>query len=448
MNMIVDVIAQTWHALVLLLLSPFQQGLHIFILKFVPFVLFLEMPVYLLILVGVLKYYNREISFPAVSSPYCPTVSCIITCYAEGRDVQITIRSLAEQLYRGNIEIIAVIDGAHQNQDTYQAAREMEALCRDKPNRVLRILPKWQRGGRVSTLNSGLRCARGEIVINVDGDTSFDNDMVYRATRQFIDPDVVGVAGSLRVRNKDTSLVTRLQAIEYLISIDAGRTGLGEFNLVNNISGAFGIFRKSFIQRLGGWDSGTAEDLDMTLRIKNYFSRYPRLRIGFEPKAIGHTDVPATFRDFFDQRLRWDGDLFYIYIRKHFQSFNPRLLGWKNMLAQMWVGLLFQVILPFVILFYSVYVFTIYPVGLVLAVWILVYLVYLAIILIFYFVSVALISERPREDLRLAPYIILMPLFTFFLRIWAAIACLKELFLRSHLDSSMAPWWVLKKGKF
>lgn len=446
--MILEILAHAYHTLILLLLSMFQHGLELFILKFVPFFIFLEMPVYLLVLIGILKYYSKELT-PALENPaFLPTVSCIITCYSEGEDVQITIRSLCEQLYMGRIEIIAVIDGAHQNRNTYSAAQEMKAYFRDKPRRILRILPKWQRGGRVSTLNAGLQCATGEIVINVDGDTSFDNDMVYRATRQFINPNVVGVAGNLRVRNKNASMVTHLQAIEYLISIHATRTGLSEFNLVNNISGAFGIFRKAFIQKLGGWDSGTAEDLDMTLRIKNYFARHPDLRICFEPRAIGHTDVPTTFYDFFNQRLRWDGDLFYIYIRKHYLSFNPRLLGWKNMLMQLLVGMLFQIVLPFVILFYSCYIFAVYPTGLVLAVWALVYLLYLAITIIFFFVSILLLSERPWQDLRLAPYLFIMPFFTFSMRIWAAIACMKELFMQSHLDSTMAPWWVLKKGKF
>ncbi len=446
--MILEILAHAYHTLILLLLSMFRHGLELFILKFVPFFIFLEMPVYLLVLIGILKYYSKELT-PALENPaFLPTVSCIITCYSEGEDVQITIRSLCEQLYMGRIEIIAVIDGAHQNRNTYSAAQEMKAYFRDKPRRILRILPKWQRGGRVSTLNAGLQCATGEIVINVDGDTSFDNDMVYRATRQFINPNVVGVAGNLRVRNKNASMVTHLQAIEYLISIHATRTGLSEFNLVNNISGAFGIFRKAFIQKLGGWDSGTAEDLDMTLRIKNYFARHPDLRICFEPRAIGHTDVPTTFYDFFNQRLRWDGDLFYIYIRKHYLSFNPRLLGWKNMLMQLLVGMLFQIVLPFVILFYSCYIFAVYPTGLVLAVWALVYLLYLAITIIFFFVSILLLSERPWQDLRLAPYLFIMPFFTFSMRIWAAIACMKELFMQSHLDSTMAPWWVLKKGKF
>ncbi|HHD64028.1 MAG TPA: glycosyltransferase family 2 protein, partial [Desulfobulbaceae bacterium] len=106
--MIADILAQAWQSLLLLLISPFQQGLEIFILKFVPFVLFLELPVYLIILLGIFKYYIRKISFIDENPAYLPTVSCIITCYSEGNDVQMTIRSLREQLFGGSIEIIPV----------------------------------------------------------------------------------------------------------------------------------------------------------------------------------------------------------------------------------------------------------------------------------------------------------------------------------------------------
>ena len=272
--------------------------------------------------------------------------------------------------------------------------------------------------------------------------------MIYNATRNFKDQNVMAVSGCLRVRNVNKSLITRLQAIEYLMSIHASKTGLSEFNIVNNISGAFGIFRKTFIQKLGGWDSGTAEDLDLTMRIKHYFGRHPNLRVLFDPTAIAHTDAPETFAQFFDQRLRWDGDLYYLYIRKHSLSFNPRLLGWKNLIVQVWVGILFQIVLPFVIMFYTCYVFVMYPIGFVLGVWALVYLVYLLITLVFYLIGLVMISERLRQDLKLAPFIPIMPFFTFFVRIWAAVACLKELFMKSHLDSTMAPWWVLKKTKY
>jgi hypothetical protein len=81
------------------------------------------------------------------------------------------------------------------------------------------------------------------------------------------------------VRNAKKSLTTRMQALEYMLSIALSKSGLYPFNIVNNISGAFGIFRRDFLRKIGAWDSGTAEDLDLTLRIKKYFGRHPQLRI-------------------------------------------------------------------------------------------------------------------------------------------------------------------------
>jgi poly-beta-1,6-N-acetyl-D-glucosamine synthase len=442
------VLAEMLHALLSLLVSPLNHGFTAFAFKFIPYVLFFEMPVYLFIMLGILRHFIRRDNAIPGRQPYYPTVSCLITCYSEGRDVAKTIVSLAEQVYPGIIEIMPIIDGAVQNDATYQAALAQTAYVARLPNRRLRVIPKWQRGGRVSSLNTGLSMAIGEIVLALDGDTSFDNTMVQDACAHFADPGVVGVAGSLRVRNALHNLVTRLQALEYLLSIHASKVGLSEFNVVNNISGAFGIFRRSFVEKIGGWDSGTAEDLDMTMRIKNYFGRHPGLKIVFEPRAMGHTDAPATWRGLFNQRLRWDGDLYYLYIRKHSLSFSPRLFGWRNFIMQAWTGLFFQLVMPFIIIFYSLYVFAIYPAGFVLAVWIMVYFFYLGITLAFYLLFVTLLSERRGQDLKLAWLIPVVPFFTFALRVWNALATLKEMVMKAHLDSSMAPWWVLKKTKF
>jgi len=443
-----NVISQMWHTLHFLLDSLFNQGSGQFLMKFFPFVVLFELPIYLFILLGIFRYFLKKDQSVPENHLYYPRVSCIVTCYSEGEDVIKTIISLTEQLYPGYIEILPIVDGARQNKSTYRAARSMEAYVNKKYNRTLRVIPKWQRGGRVSSLNTGLQLSTGEIVMALDGDTSFDNTMVTYATKHFEDPDVVGVAGSLRVRNAYTNLVTRLQAIEYLLSIHASKVGLSEFNVVNNISGAFGIFRKSYLKKIGGWDSGTAEDLDITLRIKNYFGRYPNLKILFEPRAMGHTDAPDTFRGFYTQRLRWDGDLFYLYVRKHFLSFNPRILGWKNLIMQVWTGLFFQLVMPFIIMIYTTYVFIVYPVGFVLSIFILIYLFYLFITVSLYIAFITMISERPKEDFKLAIYLPLIPFFTFSLRIWNGISILKEIFEKSHLDSSMAPWWILKKTKF
>jgi len=417
-------------------------------LKLLPFVLFLELPVYLLVFAGVMRFaYERRTAAPP-DLPYYPRVSCVITCYSEGEDVKATIRSLATQYYPGHIEIIPVIDGAIQNDDTLRAAHSMSRFVKGLHNRTLRTLSKPQRGGRVSSLNAGRQIARGEIIMTLDGDTSFDNDMVVKACRHFADPNVVGVAGNLRVRNARASIVTRLQAIEYMLSIHASKVGLDQFNVVNNISGAFGVFRKKFIDTIGGHDSGTAEDLDITLRMKKYFARHPHLRIRFEPEAMGHTDAPETLLAFLGQRLRWDGDLFYLYFRKYRDALRPGLLGWRNFLMVLWPGMLFQVAMPLIVIVYTTYLFFAYPAELVLALLLLVYVMYLFLTCLAYLQYLLLLSERPQQDLELAWCVPLFPLLAFITRAWSAVATLSELFMRSHLDSSMAPWWVLKRTKF
>ena len=422
------------------------DGLSRLFLMLFPFFLLFELPLNLLVMLGVLRWFARQRSKVPYTSLYRPRVSCIITCYSEGMDVQKTLLSLCEQTYPGSIEIVPVVDGAAVNHETLEAVRRFKVDPLLYPRRYLRPIAKWQRGGRVSSLNAGLALCSGEIIMVHDGDTSFDNNMVSAMVRHFEDPNVPAVAGSLRVRNVWASLTTAVQALEYLLSIHMAKIGLSEWNLVNNVSGAFGAFRRSFIERAGGWDTHTAEDLDITLRIKSYFGRYRSLRIPFEPEAIGHTDAPVTFRQFLMQRLRWDGDLLFLYVRKHPASITPRLMGWGNFIMTLISGFFFQLVLPFIILGYSLFALLVLPWQTLALLGALVYLLYLLITLLLYLCMLGLISERPRQDLRLAVLVPIFPLFMFIMRCWSAVAMLNELFRRGHEETSMAPWWVIKKA--
>jgi hypothetical protein len=144
------------------------------LLRFFPVVLLFELPAYALCWFGAIAQVLAS-RRARRDDGFLPSVSCIVTCYAEGRDVGLTVRTLLEQTYPGLIEILAVVDGAVQNRATYAAACEWQAIARRYPLRRLKVLPKRTRGGRVSSLNAGRQFARGEIVLALDGDTSFDN---------------------------------------------------------------------------------------------------------------------------------------------------------------------------------------------------------------------------------------------------------------------------------
>ncbi len=440
-----DTLIQSWQ----ISLITFSQGksLIAYILMFIPFVLFLELPLYLVSWLGIFRHIIRDTFEVPFVPPHFPRVTCVITCYSEGKAVQNTVISLLEQTYPGHIEIIAQVDGVQKNQVTYDALEALTPMFANYPKRSLMVIPKIQRGGRVSSMNDGLSRANGEIICAFDGDTSFDNQTIYRAVLHFDDSNTVAATGPMRVRNAKKSLVTQLQNLEYMLTMQVGKFGLAEFNVINNVPGAFGIFRKSLLQQMGGWNTGTAEDLDLTLRIKQYQRRHPKLRVDFEPEAVSHTDVPENFYDFFKQRLRWDGDLWYIYANKHSRGFSPSLLGWRNYIFLLWYGVLFQMIMPFVIVFYMILMSIISPLPFFLASLLLIYLFYFCLSLIQFVLYLALISDRKWHDLSVLLVLPLFPLFQFFVRIWSAVALLNQILNKGHLDSAMAPLWVLKKGK-
>lgn len=381
--------------------------------------------------------------------PPLPLVSCIITCYSEGNGVARTLKSLLEQSYAGSMEILAVIDGAVQNFATWSTALDMagELVVARRPLRELRVIPKWIRGGRASTLNTGLALARGQIVLALDGDTSFDTDMVAGVVRYFHEPGMVAVAGTLRVRNEGLNLLTRLQALDYVIYRQLVRTGLGELNILNNIPGAHGAFRRDVLVAAGGWDNGSAEDVDMSLRLRKCLGRHPGWRMRAAPDVIGHTDVPARWGELLRQRLRWEGDPFYLFLRKHGRSLRPRSMGWRNWLYAMWYGLGFQMLMP-VALLLSLGFLLAAPAAAAYGAFAFGYCIYFAVAALVLAVHLAVTSERPGQDVRLAVLLPLYPVFIVVLRAWSGVAVLHSAIMRSHRDSSMAPWWVLRKSRY
>ncbi len=411
---------------------------------FLPIMLLVEVPLLLFVLIGVLRWSWHQSEMHLTSTP---SISFIITCYSEGRGIIPTIDTLVEQVYPGAIEILVVVDGAKENMTTYNAALEGEKKHLNRTDRTIKVIAKWQRGGRVSTLNAGLADAANDIVINVDGDTSFDNDMACQLAKCFSDPNVAACGGALRVRNRSASFWTRMQSLEYMMSMQASKVGMTTWGLLNNISGAFGAVRKPMLKRLGGWDTHTAEDLDLTFRLKQYKKRHPKMKLSFSPLAIGHTDVPDSFIGLLAQRLRWDGDLLFLYLRKHRKGLSPNLLGWRSFMYTLVYGVLQAVLLPIIMILFNVYLFLFYPTVVGLAVLSCLYFIYLMFIVVTFLTYLTLISERVKEDREMILWLLVFPFYALFMRVVTGFAMINEVVRRGHEESSMAPWWILKRGK-
>ena len=105
----------------------------------IPMIILFELPLSFIVITGLTKWFIRNKSIHPLKIQ--PNVSCIITCYTEGSAISKTIKTLCEQTYKGDIEIIAVIDAASKNMATYQAALSCQSYIKPFKNRTLVILP-------------------------------------------------------------------------------------------------------------------------------------------------------------------------------------------------------------------------------------------------------------------------------------------------------------------
>jgi cellulose synthase/poly-beta-1,6-N-acetylglucosamine synthase-like glycosyltransferase len=124
------------------------------------------------------------------------------------------------------------------------------------------------------------------------------------------DPNVIGVAGNIKVYGKG-KLLTRLQTYEYLLSMEIGRRWQGLLGGILVIPGAFGAIRREILESLGRMHDDTiTEDFDMTLMLQK-----ARKRVAFASKATAWTHVPERWKDWIRQRMRWSSGQAQVYIK-------------------------------------------------------------------------------------------------------------------------------------
>ena len=249
---------------------------------------------------------KKEMVRPADS--FKPRVSIIVPAYNEEKVVARTIEALVEADYP-NKEIIIVDDGSQDN--TFEVASRFAG-------RGLKVVHR-PNGGKFAALNTGIAVSTGEIIITVDADSMIGRAAIAEIVKGFEDPEVAGVAGNLKVFNRD-KLITKLQALEYITQIQVVRRAFENFGSLTVASGAFSAFRKTALEEAGGYDPDyLLEDFDITIKL---LKSHQILHGNNE--AVCYTEAPETMRDIYKQRLSWfRGD--YQNFWKHRDTFfNPR----------------------------------------------------------------------------------------------------------------------------
>ncbi len=137
--------------------------------------------------------------------------------------------------------------------------------------------------------------------------------------RGFEDPGVAGVAGNLKVFNR-TKLLTKLQALEYIVQIQIVRRAFENFGSLTVASGAFSAFRKTALREAGNYDPDyLLEDFDITIKL---LKSHQILHGSNE--AVCYTEAPETLYDIYRQRLSWFRGDFQNFWKHRDAFFNPR----------------------------------------------------------------------------------------------------------------------------
>jgi len=261
---------------------------------------------------------------------FAEPVSVVMAAYNEGKVIAETLRALLATDYKGEIEVVVVDDGSHD-----QTAAEVERIARSDPR--VRLLHQ-ENHGKARALQRGLAAARHGIIVFIDADTQCQADTLPRLLEPFADARIGAVSGHAKVGNLRT-FIARCQALEYTCGFNLDRRAYNRWNCITVVPGAISAVRKDAIDEAGGLSLQTlAEDTDLTLSLHRQ-----RQRIVYVPGAIAWTEAPETVRTLARQRSRWAyGTLQCLWKHRDMVfNWNYRALGWFS-LPSIWF---FQIIL-------------------------------------------------------------------------------------------------------
>ena len=220
---------------------------------------------------------------------WVPRVSILIPAYNEGKRVLRAINAALSQDYP-DFEVIVIDDGSDDN--TFEVASSL------KDNR-LRVYRK-EHGGKAKALNFGLSKASGEVIVTTDADSYLEEGAVGELVRRFYSDEILGAGGQVRVLGN--SFLERAQDVEHLrIAMFRRAKELDDLSLA---PGPIAAFRKSALEKIGGFVEDAVEDYATTKAVKEFG------KVVYAPRARVWTEMPKSLSVLWRQRKRWFlGDL-------------------------------------------------------------------------------------------------------------------------------------------
>jgi hyaluronan synthase len=239
---------------------------------------------------------------PDPSVPLEPTIAVVMPAFNEEDAVATSIRSLLAVDYPAQkLEIVVVNDGSTDN-----TSEEIRAVAAG--NAVVRVIEFPENRGKRAAMAAGIRATRAAVIAFVDSDSSLEPDALRRIVRGFANPRVGAIAGHAEVQNSRETWITRMQAVRYFVAFRVCKAAESIFGAVTCCSGCFSAYRREAIapvlerwegQRFLGRPATYGDDRSLT----NFVLR--KWKVNYDETARSVTIVPAHFRLFLRQQLRW-----------------------------------------------------------------------------------------------------------------------------------------------
>jgi len=156
-------------------------------------------------------------------------------------------------------------------------------------------------GYKAGALAAATACARGELIAIFDADFIPPPGFLKRTVHYFTDPTVGMVQTRWTHLNRESSLLTRGQAIFLDGHFVIEHTARNRSGVWMNFNGTAGVWRRQAILSAGGWEHDTlTEDIDLSYR-----AQLAGWRFVFLSRVTCPAELPPEINAFKSQQHRW-----------------------------------------------------------------------------------------------------------------------------------------------
>ena len=232
-----------------------------------------------------------------------PHVAIVMPAFNEEDAIADSLRSLLALDYPADkLQIVAVNDGSSD-----ATLRELNKVAEQASGRV-RVIDFPENRGKRAAMAAGIRVTDAEISPSSTRTRSLEKDAMRILVQAFHEPKVGAVCGHADVLNVRATWLTRMQAVRYFVAFKVIKAAESVFDAVTCCSGCFSAYRREAIMpHLDWWEAQTFLGVESTFgddrSLTNCVLR--KWKVRYEDKAISHTIVPESFRQFMKQQVRW-----------------------------------------------------------------------------------------------------------------------------------------------